>query len=78
MVEWDRLLSGCRVINSTEGSNPSLPAEFKKPALDNAGFFYYRATLQVTWHELFVVANETTRKQPPDTPSLMASIKPVY
>ena len=26
MVEWGRLLSGCWVYSSTEGSNPSLPA----------------------------------------------------
>ena len=31
VVEWDRLLSGCRVISSTEGSNPSLPAEKRNP-----------------------------------------------
>ena len=28
VAEWDRLLSGCRGLTSTEGSNPSLPALF--------------------------------------------------
>lgn len=85
MVEWDRLLSGCRVISSTEGSNPSLPAEFKKPASSNAGFFYYRAALQVTWHEFYVVANEATRYPKRSgvvsnlrIPSLLTSITPAY
>ncbi len=26
VVEWGRLLSGCRVYSSTAGSNPALPA----------------------------------------------------
>lgn len=30
VVDWGRLLSGCWVFSSTEGSNPSLPAEIKK------------------------------------------------
>ena len=46
VVEWGRLLSGCWVISSTEGSNPSLPALSKKPP--SAGFFvivYYEINL---------------------------------
>jgi hypothetical protein len=31
VVEWGRLLSGCWVFSSTEGSNPSLPAEENDP-----------------------------------------------
>ena len=27
VVDWGRLLSGCWVLSSTEGSNPSLPAK---------------------------------------------------
>ena len=38
MVEWDRLLSGCWVFSSTEGSNPSLPAD-KKLVLKKHEFF---------------------------------------
>ena len=29
VVEWGRLLSGCRVLSSTAGSNPALPAQKK-------------------------------------------------
>jgi hypothetical protein len=32
VVEWGRLLSGCWVFSSTEGSNPSLPAKIKTRA----------------------------------------------
>ena len=32
VVEWGRLLSGCWVYSSTEGSNPSLPAGSKARA----------------------------------------------
>ncbi len=31
VAERDRLLSDCRALNSTEGSNPSLPATILKP-----------------------------------------------
>lgn len=32
VVDWGRLLSGCWVLSSTEGSNPSLPAHCKARA----------------------------------------------
>ena len=37
VAERDRLLSDCRALNSTGGSNPPLPAMYKKPP--RGGFF---------------------------------------
>lgn len=41
VVDWGRLLSGCWVFSSTEGSNPSLPAGTKKAAAVKVGSFCF-------------------------------------
>ena len=46
VVEWGRLLSGCWVYSSTEGSNPSLPALPFARVLCTRAFAYHKKTGQ--------------------------------